>query len=111
MQARVSNYELGMETLENELSSTKAAFEETKRKEEAMRLEVQRAVDEKAELEVALVDAEKAREEESEVLREVKHALIAEKIQLGDKVDNLEADLAAKREDLKTMLAETSEVC
>lgn len=110
MLSRVSNYELGMESLENELSSTKAAFEETKRTEEEMRLEVQRAVDEKAKLEVVLVDADKAREEELETLREAKHALIADKIQLGNKVESLEADLEAKREDLKTMLAETSEV-
>merc|ERR1719193_2941469 len=109
MQTRVSNFESGMETLERELSSTKAAFEETKRKEEEMRLQIQTAVDDKAKLEVALVDAEKAREEELETLREAKHALIAEKIQLNSKTESLEADLAAKREDLKTMLAETSE--
>ena len=50
------------------------------------------------------------REEELETLREAKHALIADKITLGNKVESLEKDLAAKRDDLKTMLAETSEV-
>ena len=110
MQTRISEFEKGMVTLETELSSTKAAFEETKAKEEETRLQFQRAVDDKKAAEVALADAEKAREEELETLREAKHALIAEKIQLGNKVESLEADLAAKREDLKTMLAETSEV-
>ena len=56
------------------------------------------------------VQAEKARDEELETLREAKHALIADKITLGNKVESLEKDLAAKRDDLKTMLAETSEV-
>ena len=110
MQTRISEFEKGMVTLETELSSTKTAFEETKAKEEEIRLEFQRAVDDKNAVEVALADAKKSREEELETLREAKHAAIAEKVQLGNKVEILEADLAAKREDLKTMLAETSEV-
>ena len=110
MQTRVSEFEKGMESVEAELASTKTAFEETKTKEEETRQEYQRLVDEKKAAETAHAEAVKAKEEELETLREAKHALISDKIQLGKKVETLEADMAAKREDLKTMLAETSEV-